>query len=460
MRLCVFEDARSQLLEPITLTWPAFALWCGAERMFERLRRQFDATEVGFWLRPALTDFWRLEHPSAPINDPQWAGAGATVWINGRWLPPPDARIDATYSHVASVKGQIAYVVLPSGASPDGPTLDGWLQARREQLPTHDAGGVLISHLWDVVDLNGDALKRDWEWFQRIHGCRRLLAQVAVEGPREQLSVAATASVQPFVAFDVSNGPVMVDEGAVIQSFSRLEGPCYIGRDSRVIGATLRAGCTIGPCCRIGGEVEASVVQGHSNKAHDGFLGHSYVGAWVNLAAGTQTSNLRNDYDQVRTTVRNRRISTNRTKVGSFIGDHVKTGLGTLLNTGANVGVFSNLLPTGALLPQVIPSFCQVRHGQLHPLQDLRLAFSTAERMMQRRGMTLTEVHKDFYFHLFETTVHERSRILRESESRRLHRLRREGLIAHSDWLTSHPVLPTAEIEHIGRHSDFDGQPA
>ena len=102
---------------------------------------------------------------------------------------------------------------------------------------------------------------------------------------------------------------------------------------------------TIGPDCRIGGEVEASIVQGHSNKYHDGFLGHSYVGAWVNLAAATQTSDLRNDYDVVRVSVNGQRIVTGRTKIGAYIGDHAKTGLATLLNTGSTIGAFANVLP-------------------------------------------------------------------------------------------------------------------
>src|SRR4029077_11502764 len=141
------------------------------------------------------------------------------------------------------------------------------------------------------------------------------------------LVVAEGALLEPFVTADTRQGPVLIERGAAIQSFSRLEGPCYIGTESWIMGAKLRGG-TIGPKCRIGGEVEASIVQGQSNKYHDGFLGHSYIGQWVNLAAGTQTSDLRNDYGPIRVTVAGQRIATGRTKVGSFIGDHSKTGLG------------------------------------------------------------------------------------------------------------------------------------
>jgi UDP-N-acetylglucosamine diphosphorylase/glucosamine-1-phosphate N-acetyltransferase len=212
----------------------------------------------------------------------------------------------------------------------------------------------------------------------------------------------------------------MIDAGAQVNAFSRLEGPCYIGKESWIVGAKLRANSTIGPCCRIGGEVEASLVQGHSNKYHEGFLGHSYVGEWVNLAAATQTSDLRNDYDVVRMTVNGQRLNTGKTKVGSFIGDHTKTGLGALFNTGSAIGAFANVLPSGTLLPQVIPSFCLVQHGQLQEQWDLRKLFHTAGRAMQRRGKELTEVHRDFYYGLFDATTSWRQRTIRDEEVRRM----------------------------------------
>ncbi len=214
----------------------------------------------------------------------------------------------------------------------------------------------------------------------------------------------------------------MIDDDAIVQSFSRLEGPCYVGKGSWIVGAKLRAGSTIGPCCRIGGEVEASIVQGFSNKYHEGFLGHSYLGEWVNLAAATQTSDLRNDYGEIKVSVNGQRLATGRGKIGSYIGDHTKTGLAALLNTGSTIGAFANVLPAGTLLPQTIPSFCQVQEGQLHDLWDLRKVFQTASRVMQRRGKTLTEAHKDFYFTLFEATAAERQKTIRDSEMRRLRR--------------------------------------
>jgi UDP-N-acetylglucosamine diphosphorylase/glucosamine-1-phosphate N-acetyltransferase len=202
-----------------------------------------------------------------------------------------------------------------------------------------------------------------------------------------------------------------------------LEGPCYIGPDTHVLGAKVRAGTTLGPCCRIGGEVEASIVHGYSNKYHDGFLGHAYIGEWVNLGAGTNNSDLRNDYGEVSVTANDRRVPTGMTKVGCFLGDHTKIGIGTVLNTGTNAGVFSNLLPSGSLLPKYIPSFTSWWNGVITEQTDLSEKLHTAAPVMQRRGQTLTDAHADLYRYLFDQSATERRRLIRESEQRRLQRV-------------------------------------
>ena len=161
-------------------------------------------------------------------------------------------------------------------------------------------------------------------------------------------------------------------------------------------------------------------MHGFSNKYHDGFLGHSYVGEWVNLAAGSQISDLRNDYGIVQVTIAGERISTGLGKVGAFIGDHTKTGLGTLLNTGSIIGAFCNLLPSGSLLPTVLPSFCVVKNGVIQERRDLRQLTATAATVMGRRGQTMTGAHVDFMFSLYDQTAAERRTVIRENEVRRL----------------------------------------
>src|SRR5262249_35303314 len=161
----------------------------------------------------------------------------------------------------------------------------------------------------------------------------------------------------------------------------RIEGPSYVGSQTHVLGAKIRPGTTLGPNCRVGGEVEASIIQGHSNKYHDGFLGHSYIGEWVNLGAGTDNSDLRKDYGRVTVVVNGQSVATGRPKVGCFIGDHTRTGLGTLINTGSNIGSFCNLLPAGPLAPKYLPAFTSWWNGSLRDTADLPRVLATGSKV-------------------------------------------------------------------------------
>jgi UDP-N-acetylglucosamine diphosphorylase/glucosamine-1-phosphate N-acetyltransferase len=224
-----------------------------------------------------------------------------------------------------------------------------------------------------------------------------------------------------MVLLDTRRGPIVIDREATIAAFSRIEGPCYIGPRTQVHGAKLRGGVTLGRECRIGGEVEASIVHGYSNKAHDGFLGHGYVGEWVNLGAGTHNSDLRNDYGEITVTLAGRRVPTGQTKAGCLIGDHTKTGLGTLLNTGSNIGAFCNLLP-GGLLPRYMPCFTSWWNNALSDNAELPALLETASTVMGRRGKELSDVHRAVYGALFDLTATDRRRAIQDARLRRLRR--------------------------------------
>jgi UDP-N-acetylglucosamine diphosphorylase/glucosamine-1-phosphate N-acetyltransferase len=311
--------------------------------------------------------------------------------------------------------------------------LPDWLRHSLDTSPPHAAGGKMISYPWDLVDRNAEEIQRDFGWLvgesSPVRGLvespslnRPLtgLGSPAVIGPPGNLWVAPSAQIEPMVVADTRHGPVVIDEEAVITAFTRLEGPCYVGKKTQVHGAKIRAGTSLGPQCRVGGEVEASILHGYSNKYHDGFLGHSYVGEWVNLGAGTHNSDLRNDYGEVVVPLRGASVPTGMSKAGCFLGDHTKTGLGTLLNTGTNVGAFCNLLPAGRFAPKYVPSFTSFWNGSLREAFTLEQSLATAEIAMRRRGVDLTEAHKALYAWLLDDTAADRRRALRENEQRAL----------------------------------------
>jgi UDP-N-acetylglucosamine diphosphorylase/glucosamine-1-phosphate N-acetyltransferase len=416
MRVYLFEDHGVADLEPLTLTRPVFALLCGLNSLGEKQRRYFGGTDVGFLVRPELAELCCLEHPDTPVND-SWPRSGLIVLVNGRWLPPISVTPDTSRPCIALVGDEVAYAVLEADHldACSAHTIDDCLAAWKMSLPYREAGGRLFRHLWEIVGDNAEQIVRDWETTSTSQPPPAYGS--AVVGPAELLRIDPTARIDPLVVADTTAGPVVIDRGAVVTAFTRLEGPCYVGPRAQVHGAKIRAGTTLGPECRIGGEVEASIVQGYSNKYHDGFLGHAYIGESVNLGAGTSNSDLRNDYGEVRVVANGRLVPTGQTKVGCFLGDHTKTGLSVLLNTGTNAGAFCNLLP-GGLLPRYVPSFASCTGNKMDDRADVSALLRTASEVMRRRGRELTDIHAEMYRGLFERTLSERWRVVREAEMR------------------------------------------
>ena len=432
MRACLFEDSRVATLEPIALSRPAFEIRCGVNSLALKHRRFFQPDSVGVYIRPYLAEIFAKDNPEIPVNNLDWLGDAPTLMVNARWLPPVRPwRIDvdelaADGPFVATVEDEIAYAVL----SPDElgqctmTNLHHCLDQWRKTLPCRPAGGQFLRYLWDVVDANAEQIGVDFQAIRPDDSMGRPTTLTLV-GPSDWLRVDSTARIDPFVVADTTNGPVIIDRDAVVTSFTRLEGPCYIGPRSQVFAANIRGGTTIGPNCRIGGEVEGSIIHANSNKYHEGFLGHSYVGEWVNLGAGTYTSDLRNDYGEVRMMVNGAHVATGRKKVGSYIGDHTKSGLGSLINTGTNIGVFGNLLPAGELLPKFVPSFCWVEHGRITDRADLPSLFATGawqKAMESRRGEEFGDAFRTLFRTLYERTAAARRQSIHEAEIKRLRR--------------------------------------
>ncbi len=428
MRVCLFEDRGALDLEPLSLTRPVFELLCGLTTLAAKQSRFFPPGPRGALVRPSLADLYRLTSTAVPVNDLAWLRAGPTILVNGRWLPPciPLPLTELSEPCVGLVHDEVAFAVVgPEQLADCSPnTLDDCLATWKATLPPRPAGGRLFRYLWELVHHNGEQILADWQTVGPPFAAEPASAGqpgLAIVGSREHVVIHPSARLDPMVVADATNGPIVIEREAVITAFTRLEGPCAIGPRTQVHGAKIRGGTTLGPDCRIGGEVECSIVQGHSNKYHDGFLGHAYVGEWVNLGAGTQNSDLRNDYGEVTMTVNGRRVGTGLTKVGCFLGDHTKTGLGTLLNTGSNAGVFCNLLP-GGLLPKYIPSFASWWNEALTDRAEFAALLRTAAEVMRRRHAVFTETHAALYRTLFEQTAAERRRAVRDVELRRLRR--------------------------------------
>jgi len=263
----------------------------------------------------------------------------------------------------------------------------------------------LWNYVWDLILANPEQLVKDFAAAGR-RGIEGTVEQPsAIRGSRNDVYVGRDAVVHPMVVLDAEHGPIYLDEGVEVHPFTRIEGPCYVGRKSILLGAKCREGMSIGPGCRVGGEVEKSIIQGYSNKYHDGFLGHAYVGQWVNLGAMTTNSDLKNDYSSVSVILDGRRpIDTGSTKVGVLIGDHTKTSIGTLFNTGTYVGAMTLIAATSKPLPKFIPSFAWFLEGAVTKGFGKRKLYETAAKAMPRRGCQWTEADEAMWDAVYEMT--------------------------------------------------------
>jgi UDP-N-acetylglucosamine diphosphorylase/glucosamine-1-phosphate N-acetyltransferase len=231
------------------------------------------------------------------------------------------------------------------------------------------------------------------------------------------IHVARGARVMAGAVLNAEEGPILIRENAVIEPLAYVEGPAVIGEQSRIkAGAQIRGGSSIGPVCKIGGEVEATVFQGYANKQHDGFVGHSFVGEWVNLGAGTITSDLKNNYSNVRTFrsakewLERRGEDSGQRLLGLTVGDYTKTGIGATFPTGATVGIGCNLYGT-ALMPTYVPSFAWGEPGRLveHTIDAM---VETAARAMERRKVELSVPLDSRIRQAFDDTREDRARFL------------------------------------------------
>ena len=411
MRVAFFEDSGAANFHPLALARPVFELVCGRYSLRERIVRHCPATEWGVFVREHLAETYREAHPEAHVNDFVWLSQSTTLAINGRWLPTADAVLhDLDQEGAAVVDGRVALMML-EGFDAALVMRNGWDQAllplAQNRRPI-EARGVFVEHLWDLVGRNAALLAEDFRLAGPPPAPFEPGPQVAVIGPSDRLHVDPSARVEPFVVLDVSQGPIAIGPGTVLKPFTHITGPCHVDRGSQLFAACVRGPTTIGPDCRVGGEVEASILHAHVNKYHAGFLGHSYVCPWVNLGALTTNSDLKNDYSHIRVPVMGESVDTGLTKIGCFIADHAKTAIGSLLNTGSSIGAMAMILPDGQLAPRHVPSFCKAAHGELADGIDLEKALRMARIAMGRRNCELTPAQERLWRRLYVQTRAER----------------------------------------------------
>ncbi|MBU1345212.1 MAG: hypothetical protein KKD66_26680, partial [Proteobacteria bacterium] len=265
---------------------------------------------------------------------------------------------------------------------------------------------LTFSYIWDPMLLNPELIKSDFDEHFKDKGSQDKMGDLFVYG-RSEISVGKNLSADAASVIDAREGPVIIGQGVRIKPFTHLEGPAFIGDGCSLVGGKITGGCSFGSGCRIGGEVENSIFAANSNKYHEGFIGHAYIGQWVNLGALTTNSDLKNNYSEISVTQNGVLTKTGNIKIGCFIGDHTKTGIGTTLNTGAVLGFSCNLFGATLILEKEIPSFAWGNDSLRReiPLED---AVETARAVLARRNFKFDDKDRQLFEHIFNESATDR----------------------------------------------------
>ncbi len=417
--LLPFEDRHWAGLRPLTDLLPVPALAFGGSTVGDRWQGWAERIGSGTRLlsieaRAASMKAWR-ESPASGAQAPR--ADGDVLVANAAALPGPWlARAwEAGPRTLWLAAGRVAGARLPFEIAARGlgrgAEFESFLVG--SGLPTVEVESRFLARPWDLMESNLVALAEDLASLEpRVEGELHRLA--AVYQP-DRVALAAGSRVDAYAVLDAREGPIRIGPGAAVLSHTVVVGPCVVGAGARLLGGFIGRS-TIGPGCRIAGEVDSCVWQGWSNKSHHGFVGHSVVGEWVNLGALTTTSDLKNTYGPVRVAAGEEELDTGLFKVGSFLGAHVKTGIGTLLPTGASIGTGSNLFGGGRYAPRHVPAFGWW-DGEVMREHRLERFLETARIAMARRERPLRPADEIAMRALHQSTQEER-RSLAETAAR------------------------------------------
>lgn len=412
--ICIFEDEGYKSLLPLTWFRPAMDLRCGMATLFEKIKRSYPRNNIYILCRDHLYPVIKKSHPGAFIG--KLGKEASVLFLNGRLLCDQDTVKKIPLSggdEIFECGGTLAAARLSKGNlelvanSSFDTDPKKYFAAVKKTAKATQIQVKLIDRFFDLLENNKDEIKADFSYLTRGGITRGRVHQTAAVYQRSGMFIDDGADIEAFATLDARNGPIYIGKNVKIQPYSRLEGPCFVGERSVInSGANIRGGTSIGPGCKIGGEVEETVFQGFSNKQHYGFIGHSYVGEWVNLGAGVTNSDLKNNYGHIKVHYLKDEVDSGRMFLGCSIADHTKIGIGALIATGAVIGAASNIYG-GGITQKFIPSFSWGDASNLI-VHDPEKAIKTAQVVMSRRDMEMSQEDIDLFRKTFELTENER----------------------------------------------------
>jgi UDP-N-acetylglucosamine diphosphorylase/glucosamine-1-phosphate N-acetyltransferase len=403
--ILLFETEKADSLYPFSILHSAWEIRCGALRLFEKVKKYYPDAKLIFNGREKhLKSFLaRFEH------DNQEMKRDNILILHSAILPDSAFFSNLSNAYDEFIKGSgedksvvfhfnqvpvAAYVPAKDRINPDEKDKDLF-----PKFLSDFAGGLnpvevsqpkVINYLWDVFDLIDEGINDDFRYFNN-HVDFNSYSKDGVHFVNSiDIKIGKNVKLSAGVVLDASEGKIIIDDDVNIMANAVICGPCYIGKNSIIkIGAKIYGKSSFGEFCKVGGEVENSVIHAFSNKQHDGFLGHSYLGEWVNIGADTNTSDLKNTYSNIKVRLRDYDINTYRMFLGFLCGDHTKTAINTSLTTGTVAGICGIIVADG-FLPNSIPSFAW-RGTKGCSKYKLEKALEVAKTVMQRRNRILLD---------------------------------------------------------------------
>lgn len=395
MNYILFDsDLRYQLL-PFTHTRPIADIRCGILTMRERWEH-FTQTTTSTLTEEYLNQVYPIKNSNDSIFINGAVFATHTLWNKISTLKPGEQL----------VKGEI---IIASHVADEQIHFEKGMKVNAAFTDITFEGEIKLLHRpWDIFHMNGQAIQDDYKLLtDNKEG--QLTPDGVVTRNSEYIFIEEGAIIDAGVILNAVDGPIYIGKNAHIMEQAVLRGPVAICEGATVkIGAKIYGDTTIGPVCKVGGELSNVVFFAYSNKGHDGYLGNAVIGEWCNLGADTNCSNLKNNYDSIKIWDEHifKSVKSGLTFCGLLMGDHSKCGINTMFNTGTVVGVSANIYG-GDFLPKFIPSFSWGGSDGMTTYKFER-ALETANRMMERRGKELNEEEKDMYRHIFEFTQKQR----------------------------------------------------
>lgn len=410
----IFEDERTSNFFPLSYLRPVYELRSGVFSLREKIEKILNIKNINLVTRPGLVPFLKEEYPGYNINQ---FFISDSIFINGRLIAEKNAlkKISKNKENdILYVKNKELVAVFITKKS-----LEKFLiRWNRDVYPLFKDGDFndfrveeidvrMISYPWDLIVNNGQEIENDFQIIKKDFPKNRISEKLHVIN-KKNILIGKDTIIYPSVVLDASNGPIVIGNKVTIMPQSTIIGPSYIGDQTIIkIGAKIYQNCSIGEVCKVGGELDSVIIQSYSNKQHDGYLGHAYVGSWANFGAGTNNSDLKNNYSPIKAMIDGKLVKTNLQHFGMLFGDHSKTGIGMIFDTGTVVGICCNLYGEG-LPPRYIPSFVRGTPNTQLKTNSIEMVLETAKIVMQRRNKILTDTLAKLLREVFENTENQR----------------------------------------------------